>query len=316
MHLSPLVSIVLPTYNRSHLLPRAIASVSSQTYSHFELIVVDDGSSDGTLAFLQRLRDTRTRFIRLDKNMGACRARNLGIRQSRGELIAFLDSDDEWHPTKLEKQLALITAAPPNVGAVGAGREIRIQGENGITTILRVPKLEIGNIYQALLNGDAFPGTPLWPGGTPAIMFRSECFKTIGLFDESLPAAQEHDLYIRFSRNYDFVAVPEILVTVHSDAVSRISTGVREQVSGKRQLLEKYRDEIPIFSSLRANFSFHIGIRLFALGKTKEARRYLRQAVLSNPLARKYWYHLIRTALPRYMYGGTSLCSTEETRRA
>ena len=292
--MSCLVSVVLPTHNRAELLPRAIDSVISQTYDHFELIIVDDGSTDKTADVVGRYEDPRVTLIRLAENQGAPGARNIGIRSSTGEFIAFLDSDDEWYPTKLEKQVNLIESAPALVGAVGSGREIRIDQDQGTTARFRIPRPDIGNIYRALLSGRAFPGTPFWPGGTPAIMFRAECLETVGLFDESLPAAQEHDLYIRFSEHYDFVAVAEPLVIIHFDAVSRISTDPSGQIEGKMKFLEKYSDRFPTFSVLKANFSYHLGILLLLDGQTALGRKYLFQAVRSYPLSTRYWYHFFR----------------------
>ena len=103
-----LISVVIPTYNRKHLLQKAIASVLNQTYSNFELIVVDDCSTDSTEHFMKSLSDKRIRYIKHEKTKHASASRNTGIQLSKGEFIAFLDDDDRWLPTKLEKQLKLL----------------------------------------------------------------------------------------------------------------------------------------------------------------------------------------------------------------
>jgi glycosyltransferase involved in cell wall biosynthesis len=103
---SPQVSVVIPTYNRATVLGRAVTSVLNQTFSDLECVVVDDGSTDQTVALVEGFQDPRLRLIRLPVNRGVGHARNVGIQAASGELIAFLDSDDEWLPGKLERQVA------------------------------------------------------------------------------------------------------------------------------------------------------------------------------------------------------------------
>ena len=114
----PTVSIIIPTYNREQLLGRAIKSVLAQTYQDFELIIVDDGSTDNTERLVKSFNSEKTRYIRHRKNKGPAAARNTGIRSAKGDYIAFQDSDDEWMPEKLEKQMRAFTTAPPEVGVV------------------------------------------------------------------------------------------------------------------------------------------------------------------------------------------------------
>src|SRR4030042_5052103 len=104
----PTVSIIIPTYNRAHLVMRAINSVLDQSFQDFEIIIVDDASRDNTEKMVSGIRDKRIFYIRHEKNRGGSAARNTGIKQARGEYIAFLDSDDEWLPEKLEKQLKVL----------------------------------------------------------------------------------------------------------------------------------------------------------------------------------------------------------------
>ena len=114
--MSELISVVLPTYNRAWDLKRAIDSVLDQTYPHFELIVVDDGSSDETIEMMNEIKDERILFIKHQVNKGAAASRNTGIRASKGSYIAFLDSDDMWSADKLEKQYELLSKSKPSVG--------------------------------------------------------------------------------------------------------------------------------------------------------------------------------------------------------
>ena len=118
----PSVSVVIPAYNRAATIVAAIDSVLRQTWTDFELIVVDDGSTDGTLAAAAAVADPRLRLVPAPRNLGAAGARNLGVEEARGTWIAFQDSDDEWLPEKLAKQMARL-ATPPAAGGNGDGRE-------------------------------------------------------------------------------------------------------------------------------------------------------------------------------------------------
>src|SRR5690625_3525723 len=120
---APTVTVVIPTYNRAHVVHRAIDSVLGQTFADFELIVVDDGSTDGTEAVLSTYTDPRIRYLVQLVNRGVSAARNRGIKEARGEFVAFLDSDDEWFPEKLERQVNRFKRAPDNVGLVYCGVE-------------------------------------------------------------------------------------------------------------------------------------------------------------------------------------------------
>ena len=116
----PTGSVIIPTYNRARMVDRAIQSVLSQTYQDFEIIVVDDASTDNTQEVVKEcmFRDKRVRYIKHEKNKGGSAARNTGIKNEHGEYVGFLDSDDEWLPTKLEKQIELFRKRCNSVGAV------------------------------------------------------------------------------------------------------------------------------------------------------------------------------------------------------
>ena len=114
---SPKVSIILPTYNRAHIIEKAIQSVLNQTYQDFEIIIIDDGSKDDTKKIIRGFqeKDNRIKYIRFEENKGAAAARNAGIKMSKGEYITFQDSDDEWLPEKLEKQMKIIETSSENI---------------------------------------------------------------------------------------------------------------------------------------------------------------------------------------------------------
>ena len=114
----PTISVIIPTYNRAHLIGKAVKSVLSQTYQDFEIIVVDDGSTDNTEEIVKSFTDYKIYYICHKHNRGASAARNTGIKASRGEYIAFLDSHDEWLPEKLDKQIKTFNSESSEVGVV------------------------------------------------------------------------------------------------------------------------------------------------------------------------------------------------------
>lgn len=149
----PLVSVIIPTYNRAHTLPASIDSVLCQTYDNLEVIVVDDGSTDGTEIFVRGLADSRVRYIKNSGNHGPAAARNLGVRRAEGEYVAFQDSDDEWRPDKLEKQMPLLLEPLEKTDLVYC-EYTRYHGENRRETVpskVLPAESKQGNILPKLL---------------------------------------------------------------------------------------------------------------------------------------------------------------------
>lgn len=116
-----IISVILPTYNRAHLLIRALNSILIQTYQDFEILVIDDCSSDNTQCIIEEFKDDRIIYIRHENNRGVAAARNSGLAAAKGQYIAFLDSDDEWLPTKLQRQLESFQDATPDIGIIYTG---------------------------------------------------------------------------------------------------------------------------------------------------------------------------------------------------
>ena len=213
---SPQVSVVIPSYNRATLLPRAITSVLAQTFSDLECIVVDDGSTDQTTQVVAGFQDPRLRMVRLPGNGGYSRANNIGIRLARGELIAFLDSDDEWQPEKLERQMArLRECGDPGATVVYCRCTVRdaLSGR-----IWRRPHMVYeGDVFRRLLEG--------WHPTTPSLLLVDRrSLLEVGGFSESLPCAQDYDLWLRLAEaSYRFVATDEVLVIKHEYSSDQMS---------------------------------------------------------------------------------------------
>jgi glycosyltransferase involved in cell wall biosynthesis len=209
---SPAVSVVIPTYNYAHFLPRALDSVLRQTVRDIEIFVIDDGSTDDTPAVVAPyLADQRLHYQRII-NGGPARARNLGIRLARAPLVAFLDADDAWHPAKLERQLECF-GRDPELGLVYCQR--RWVDDAGRELPLRRPVLYRGQVVEDLLRGSVIClSTCVVPR---AVLDR------VGLFDEGLTQSEDYDLWLRIAELYRFDYVNEALTDYRVGHVSQSS---------------------------------------------------------------------------------------------
>ena len=181
-----MVTAIITTHNRKDLLERAILSVLNQTYKDIELIVVSDGSTDGTDEFMQKYEsDKRVRYISYYPGRGGNYARNTGIKTAKGEYVAFLDDDDEWLPTKIEKQVVKIES-DSSIGLVYTGTHSIYVDDN--VEFDSCPSLQGDMSKQILYNNFA--------GSTTTVMLRKSILDKSGLFDEELSAIQDYDLWM------------------------------------------------------------------------------------------------------------------------
>jgi len=223
------VSVVIPTYNRWPMVGEAVDSVLAQTVSDFELIVVDDGSTDETP---RRLRDYGERLTVVTQGRrGVAAARNLGASRATGRYLAFLDSDDLWHPRKLQEQLGFMERNPQ----VEICQTDEIWIRNGVRVNPRNRhRKPSGDIFRASLE--------LCLVSPSAVMMRRELFERAGGFDESLPVCEDYDLWLRISKDAEVPLIPEALVTRrggHADQLSRSTWGFdRFRVQAIANLIE------------------------------------------------------------------------------
>jgi glycosyltransferase involved in cell wall biosynthesis len=197
------VSIVLPAFNAKGLIGDTIATVLQQTFTDFELLVVDDGSMDGTALEVQSIaaKDPRCQLI-VQRNRGPSSARNRGIAEASGDLIAFMDHDDYWHPDKLALQVQLLDSMP-DVGVVTCFSAVI--DEDRRFTGWRLGDRANGWVYEKMVELD------LVSGGSVAIVRRS-ALAAAGTFDESLRFREDWDMWIRLARCVPFQTVPQTLV--------------------------------------------------------------------------------------------------------
>ena len=271
-----LVSIVIPTYNRAHLLSRAIKSVLSQTYSNFELLVVDDCSSDCTESVVKRFRDDRIRYIKHERNRGATAARNNGIKAAKGEYIAFQDSDDEWLSMKLEKQVNAFNCGPHDLGVVYTSFWLLDHSKKTLVPSSHVKQTE-GRLHNALLETNFI--------STPTTVVKKECFEKVGMF-ANIPRFQDWELWLRISKYYSFKHLREPLVNSYRQPDS-ISRNADVLISARKYILSKYFFEISKKPKLLSKHYSDIGIFLCNKGDIKEGRKYFFKAISVHPFNAK-----------------------------
>lgn len=203
---SPRVSAVIPTFNRAHFLANAIETVLAQTCSDLEVLVVDDGSTDGTAEVVADYTPS-VRYLR-QRHLGLCAARNTGILHSRGEFVAFLDDDDEWLPRKLDLQLQAFREHP-SAAVVGGGCIYVDEYLEPLGEPVRGPGFVR---YEDFAVGASLPGS-----GSNTLIRRS-VFAEVGLFDTKLVRADDRDMWLRISERYPVYAVaePTARIRVHS----------------------------------------------------------------------------------------------------
>ena len=220
-----LVTAIITTHNRLELLKRAIESVFAQTYNNIELIVVDDASTDGTSKYCTQ-QPLRYIFIPKEESKGGNYARNQGIRAAKGKYVAFLDDDDYWLPTKIEKQVALIESKDCEL--VHCGRKLEIvKGDKVIYRDLLPNPLDYGDMHKKILLTICTT--------TTNILAKRDALFEVGLFDENLRFWQEYELTIRLAQRKPFYFVNEVL------SVYRIDTSDCHRLTNK---YEKWKDAV------------------------------------------------------------------------
>ncbi|HBM99565.1 MAG TPA: glycosyltransferase family 2 protein [Ruminococcus sp.] len=246
-----MVSVIIPSYNREKTIKRAVDSVFNQTYNDLEVIVVDDCSTDKTIEVLASIKDDRFSYYKLDMNSGACVARNLGIEKAKGDYIAFQDSDDEWLPDKLEKQMKAFDNKDIDVVFCPFNKVVN-------------QKTEIHPVLpEGIVNRDALLGKSCV--STQTLIAKKECFDKIK-FDPLMPRMQDYDITIRLSEKYTFYFVNKPLVNmyVQGDSISKNKTKL---LNAEIRILSKYQKEAAEFPAFRY---YNIG----AFGAAKRACKF------------------------------------------
>ncbi len=283
----PKVSVVIPAYNAMTYLPETLECVLRQTFADFEVLIIDDGSSDHIVQWVSQVTDLRVKLIS-QENQGLPGARNTGIAHARGEYIAFVDADDLWEATKLEKQVQRFETDPA-VGLVYTWTRL-IDPLTKPTGNVFEGSLE-GKIWEQIVVGDVV-------GSGSCAMVRRVCFETAGVFDRNLTSVEDWDMWIRIAARYPFAAVKEHL-TLYRQHPSSMSKNRQRMLQNLRTVIEKAFESAPIELLYLRNRTYgHMNrcqawISIYA-GDYDQAAHFSRQALLHNPRLRysKNFLHL------------------------
>ena len=281
---APLVSVIIPTFNRATMVGQAVESVLAQTFSDFELIVVDDGSTDETEKVLSGYLD---QILYLQQpNRGVSAARNRGIRRARGQLIAFLDSDDLWLPEKLFRQTRFFHHRPEAL--ICQTEEIWIRNGRRVNPKKRHQKL----------SGDIFvPSLELCLVSPSAVMLRRLLFDEIGFFDEALPACEDYDLWLRISSRHPVHLIDTPLIIKqggHDDQLSRAPGLDRHRVAALKKIIDT--GSLNEFQIKKAVDMLQAKCAVYAAGCRKRGKR--SEAKIFEQLAEDYRPRAIYPHMP------------------
>ena len=273
-----LVSVVIPTYKRPLFLERAISSVLQQTYTNWEIIVVDDNEAGSDYRretehlMAQYSSDARINYVQHSLNRGGGAARNTGIEASQGEYVAFLDDDDTWLPQKLEKQLSLYETSPTCLVVYTGYQNVYFDGR---PTTINLPVLR-GNILKDLLKQNKV-------STTSTLLCRRATLVEVGMFDAHFPASQDYDLYLRLAQTCRFDYVNEPLVIFHRHQQGNISNNVKSKLHAFDLLLAKHQH---LFQQYPDSYVYHL--KFFAkyflsVGESAKAADILAKALQKRP---------------------------------
>jgi len=281
---SPLISVIIPAYNAATFIERTLISVLTQTYQNLEIIVVDDGSQDETVAIVQHYAQQDDRLLLLQQeNAGVAAARNFGIRASKGEFIAPIDADDIWYPENLEKQVNCAIAGGKKVGLVYSW-SVDIDENDGIEAGFHAAKVS-GNVYKTLICHNFI-------GNASSTLIRRLCLTEVEgysceLKQRNAQGCEDWDLYLRIAERYHFAVVPEFLVG-YRKLTSSMSRNAHTMAKSHDLMLLATRQKatkVPniLYRLSKSSFYIYLAQQCYQYGDDREALNWLLQAVKIDP---------------------------------
>lgn len=297
--MNPLVSVVVPTNGRPDFLLGALRSIGDQTYDPIELIVIDDGSPQPVEPLLDDIdtaRFDRVEWLRNEENRGANAARNKGIQTASGEIIAFLDDDDRWTPTVVERYVEAFEDGGQSVGVVTVG--VRTVDEHGTQIGVALPSIE-GDALDALLDG-------VLVGSFSRFAVRADVIEAAGPLEERLPCWQDWEIQFRLAFHCDFAAISEPLVVRTRGEHNQISDDFEQRRDvAYPMLLQRHRRAIRVERGSRAERRFvallsrSLAFSALETDRYREAFRYLYRSLRHDPYAlRTYLYVALASGGP------------------
>ena len=289
--LAPLVTVVIPAFNAAGTIRRAVDSALAQTFADNEIIIIDDASTDATAAIVAREYGERVTLLRLPQNLGESGAMNAGIAAARGELIAFLDADDEWLPEKLARQMAEMKVAPDCSMVVCGCRFIKHQGKAFLDDIVCCLAVVPKEVWRLLLARTLI--------AKPCVLARASALRLAGPFDTTMAVGADQDMWIRLALVGSVIFVPEILTIsydtagsltkVYADKIDRYMLPmIRRHVDAQRHRLS-HREIRNIWGERYTS----IGRNLYAAGSfVRGAALILRGIANGYSVGANVWYLL------------------------
>ncbi len=277
----PTVSVVIPTYNRAHVVGQAIKSVLHQTFQDFEIIVVDDASADNTEEVVKGFGDPRIHYLRHKQNYGAPQARNSGAEIAQGEYLAFLDSDDLWYPKFLEQQLVALMDLPPTVG-MSCCNMMQKMGDSG--RVMGPGKRSL-TFDENLTHADGICAS--------SFLVRRVAFHEIGGFDVQFSSFQDFDFLLRMAAKYRIQSIDDVLFEYRlgDDSISR---NMASKAKGFERIINTYECDI-LRLGIMNRYLFRLGQYHVLAGNLETGRRCWLQALRYKILDAKIWRHFFLT---------------------
>ena len=273
----PKVSVIIPTHNRAEFLHSAITSVRNQTFQDFEIIVVDDASTDNTPEVVAYFGDKRIKYTRNNISKGDAGARNVGVMSSNCTYIAFLDDDDEWLKNKLQMQIDILENCLIDIAGVYTNI-IEVDKASGKTLSIGIP----GNTK------DPFHGNCI---ATSSLLLRRECFEKVGLFDENMPTSSDYDMWIRILKKFRFEYIDEPLVKYYVHG-NRLSFDNDKVIRGVEILLKKHREILASNNKHYSEIYLYLGIHYCYNGNINKGRRAYLKAIRLYPYELRSYFNL------------------------
>lgn len=284
----PTFTVIIPTYNRQDIVTRAIRSVLNQTFTNFELLVVDDNSPDNTRQVVESIPDSRIRYIKRKENGGPGATRNTAIRNAQGKYIALLDDDDEYLPEFLQKTYNVIKETDDKVGFTWCGLKWYREDEDGKETLLKTeiwqPEYkDREHAYRSFLRSRRI-------GTNCGLTFKKHIFEKVGYFDETFEGgAEDTDFMIRLVKKFDFAIVPDFLIKINLHQGPNLRSYTESKAEDYQKIFSKHEESISRDQNLWVHYQYKMGWLFYYGGNKEKGRKYITRALKKDPLHVKSW---------------------------
>lgn len=289
----------MTTYNRGSLIRESIQSVINQTYHHWELIVVDDGSTDGTKEIIRNFNDDRIKYLYTEHTGFLGKAKNIGLRQVAGDLIAFQDSDDLWRPDKLEFQMKLLKNNPEAFFVLSNGHQF---GEFATSTP-DYDNLFVGNLFLPVLERSKYCFY------STSLIFKKEVIRKTGLMDESTPFMRDLHFFLRMSQKFDGIFTNEKLVNVRKHSENISNTFLVDAHLNSLKIFEDLHNEGSLSKKqlryLSALCFYKIGLYYLNQNEAYKATEHFSKYTALRPLHYKGWIRFFQS-ISKGLFGKTA----------